>query len=137
MTKGIWLNLPVKDVKKAIAFFTQIGLSVNSQYGDGSDSAALQIGTKPDIVMLFEENRFKDVIQHGLADTKQVSEIIISFDAESREEVDQIAEKVRAAGGNIFSEPAVIQGWMYGFAFTDLDGHRWNALYMDMAKLKG
>jgi predicted lactoylglutathione lyase len=137
MTKGIWLNLPVKDVKKSKEFFAQIGFSYNAQYTDGNDSLALQIGTKPDIVMLFEENRLREFIQHPLTDTKQSAEIIISFDAESREEVDEIAEKVRAAGGHIFSEPAEIQGWMYGFAFTDLDGHRWNALYMDTAKMKG
>lgn len=137
MTKGIWLNLAVKDVKKSKDFFTQIGFSFSAQYTDGADSLALQIGTKPDIVMLFEENRLKEFIQHPLTDTKQSSEIIISFDAESREEVNEIAEKVRSAGGDIFSEPAEIQGWMYGFAFADLDGHRWNALYMDLAKMRG
>lgn len=25
--------------------------------------------------------------------------------------------------------------WMYGAGFTDLDGHRWNVLYMDMSKM--
>ena len=61
--------------------------------------------------------------------------MMISFDAESREEVDEMARKVFEAGGNIFGEPAEIQGWMYGFAFTDLDGHRWNQLYMDFSKM--
>jgi predicted lactoylglutathione lyase len=28
------------------------------------------------------------------------------------------------------------QGWMYGCSFSDLDGHRWNILYMDYSKLK-
>jgi len=62
---------------------------------------------------------------------------LISIDAESREEVDEWAKKVTAAGGNVFAQPAENQGWMYGCAFADLDGHRWNVLYMDMSKMPG
>jgi predicted lactoylglutathione lyase len=60
---------------------------------------------------------------------------LFSFDAESREEVDEMAKKVKAAGGTLYAEPAENQGWMYGFAFVDPDGHRWNMLYMDMSKM--
>ena len=63
------------------------------------------------------------------------SEVLISFDAESREEVDETARKVFEAGGTVFSKLAEIQGWMYGFAFADLDGHRWNMVFMDFSKL--
>ena len=28
-----------------------------------------------------------------------------------------------------------MKGWMYGCVFTDLDGHKWNILYMDMSKM--
>ena len=38
------------------------------------------------------------------------------------------------AGGDVFAPPADNQGWMYGFAFKDPDGHRWNQLYMDRSK---
>jgi predicted lactoylglutathione lyase len=56
-------------------------------------------------------------------------------DAQSREEVDQMAEIVREAGGNIFAEPAESDGWMYAFGFADPDGHRWGVLYMDKEKM--
>ena len=52
-----------------------------------------------------------------------------------RNEIDEMAEKVRKAGGEVFSEPEELQGWMYNVAFKDLDGHRWNMLYMDMEKM--
>ena len=64
-----------------------------------------------------------------------VSEVLINFDAESKEEVDAMAEKVRKAGGKIYAEPGESQGWMYAFGFEDLDGHRWSMLYMDLAKM--
>ena len=61
--------------------------------------------------------------------------MLISIDAETKEEVNEMATKVVNAGGNVFSKPSEIQGWMYGCAFADIDGHRWNILYMDINKL--
>lgn len=49
--------------------------------------------------------------------------------------MDQFTEKVKEAGGTVFSKPAESEGWMYGSAFADLDGHRWNILYMDFSKM--
>lgn len=134
MTKELWLNLPVKEIKKSKEFFTEIGFVFNEDR-ETENMAAMMVGEKQVPVMLFVESTFKNIIQHNVTDTQKSSEIMISFDAESREEVDEIAKKVEAAGGTVFGEPAEQQGWMYGCAFTDLDGHRWNALYMDMSKI--
>lgn len=133
MTNELWINLPVKDLKKSKAFFTEIGFSFK-EGRETDDMVAMMVGEKKVPVMLFAESTFKNVIQHDVTDTNKSSEALFSFDAESREEVDEMAEKVEKAGGNVFSKPAEIQGWMYGCAFTDLDGHRWNVLYMDPAK---
>ena len=130
MTKELWVNLPVKDVTKAKAFFKAIGFDIPDSPGNTATSGVVIVGTKKVAVMLFENGQFAGIIQHKLTDTAKSSEMILSFDAESRAEVDEIAQKVKAAGGNVFAEPAEIQGWMYGCAFTDLDGHRWNALHM-------
>ena len=58
-----------------------------------------------------------------------------SLDAVNREEVDQMAKAAVDAGGTLFGKPAEHQGWMYGCAFADLDGHRWNVVFMDMNKM--
>ena len=134
MTKQIWLNLPVKEVAKSKAFFSKIGFSFNEKH-DTPSSTCMIVGEGKFAVMLFEESLFASFSQNKLTDTKTSSEILISIDAESREEVDQLTEKVKEAGGTVFSEPAESQGWMYGSAFADLDGHRWNILYMDFSKL--
>jgi len=135
MTKEIWINLPVKDVAKSKAFFTAIGFNFNTKYGDSDTSASLMLGEKNIIVMLFQEAMFKGFTQNEISDTKAGNEMMISFDAESPQEVDELAKKVEAAGGHVFGKPSEIQGWMYGCGFTDLDGHRWNALYMDFSKM--
>ncbi|MBD1393587.1 VOC family protein [Mucilaginibacter glaciei] len=137
MKKDLWMNLPVKDLNRAKAFYTQIGFTIGDGPGNSPVTAPLIIGEKKVVIMLFQNDAFKNVTQNGLVDTTKNTEVMFSFGAESEEEINQIADKVQAAGGDIFAPPAVVQGWMYGFAFCDPDGHRWNALYMDMSKMKG
>jgi predicted lactoylglutathione lyase len=134
MTKEIWINLPVKDVNKSKEFFSRIGFSLNEKHTSG-DMACFEVGEKKMTVLFFAEETFKGFTKSEISDTKAGSEVLISFDAESRQEVDETAKKVWDAGGTVFSEPAEIQGWMYGFAFADLDGHRWNMVFMDFSKL--
>ncbi|TSJ40128.1 VOC family protein [Fluviicola chungangensis] len=135
MTKEIWLNLPAKDVDASLAFFTAIGFTPKNEQSAAGERGCFQAGKT--VVMLFPNNTLKH-FNGGLEvnDTSKTAQMMISFDAESKEEIDELAEKVKKAGGHVFAEPAEIQGWMYGFAFADLDGHRWNGLYMDFSKMK-
>lgn len=134
MTKELWINLPVKDVEKSKEFFTRIGFTPEEAH-ETADMTCVKVGEQNIAVLLFAEETWKGFAKTEISDTKAVSEMLISFDAESREEVDETARKVFEAGGTIFTEPDEIQGWMYGFAFTDLDGHRWNQLFMDFSKM--
>jgi predicted lactoylglutathione lyase len=135
MTKEIWLNLPVKDVEASKAFFSAIGFTLKPEQSVPGERACFLAGKT--VVMLFTEAVFKQ-LNGGLEmnDTSKTAQCMISFDAESKDEIDALARKVDDAGGRIFSQPAENQGWMYGFAFADLDGHLWNGLYMDFSKLK-
>ena len=134
MTKQIWLNLPVKDIVKSKVFFSQLGFSFNEKH-ETKTSACLMIGDSNFVIMLFSESVFAGFVQNKITDTKNGSETLISIDAQSRAEVDEMANKVAEAGGIVFAKPAENQGWMYGCGFEDLDGHRWNVLYMDWSKL--
>ena len=135
MTKQLWLNLPVKNIEKSKDFFARLGFSFNTQHGNSPVSASLVIGKN--VIMLFEENTFKSFTKSEISNTANTNEILISIDAESKEEVDDLAKKVTDAGGDVFSKPAEKDGWMYGCAFADPDGHKWNVLYMDMSKMPG
>lgn len=134
MTKELWLNFPVKDVNKSKNFFTKIGFSLNEKRTN-DEMACFSVGEKNIAVLFFAEETLKGYMKNEISDTSASSEVLISFDAESRDEVDEMASKVFDAGGTVFSEPAEIQGWMYGFGFADLDGHRWNMLFMDFSKM--
>jgi predicted lactoylglutathione lyase len=133
--KQVWLNLPVKDIQKSKEFFKQIGFIPNPMHEKAEHLGSFFIGENKFVLMLFPENIFKGFINHSISEPKIGSEMLINFDAESKEEVDMMAEKVRQAGGIIYAEPGESQGWMYAFGFIDLDGHRWSMLYMDMKKM--
>lgn len=135
MTKQLWINLPVKDVAKSREFFTALGFSFNTQHGNSANSASLLIGEKNVVVMLFDEPTFKGFTNSEIGNTSQGTEVLLSIDAESKEEVDEIAKKVLDAGGKTNHQPGEMKGWMYGCVFSDIDGHKWNVLYMDMSKM--
>jgi uncharacterized protein len=134
MIKEIWLNLPAKDLNKTKEFFSTIGFALNEEKTN-EQMVCFTVGEKNITVLFFDEATLKGFTKNEIADTKTGTEVLISFDAASHEEVDETARKVFEAGGTVFSEPAEIQGWMYGFAFADLDGHRWNQIYMDFSNM--
>lgn len=133
-TQQVWLNLPVKNALKSKEFFTHLGFTFLEERTT-EHSACMLLGSTNFVVMLFAEEMFQNFIQHEITDTSKSSEVLVSIDAESREEVDELARKAKEAGGILFGEPAENQGWMYGCGFCDLDGHRWNVLYMDFSKM--
>jgi predicted lactoylglutathione lyase len=134
MTKHFWINLPVKDIARSKAFFSRLGFSFNAKY-ENEQSAALMVGDNEVVVMLFVEPAFQKASRNAVADATQGTEVLLSIDAATREEVDEMAKKAEEAGGTVFGKPTEIQGWMYGCGFTDLDGHRWNTLFRDMSRM--
>ncbi|WP_127498182.1 VOC family protein [Paenibacillus glycanilyticus] len=130
MSQEIWINLPVKDVQKSTTFFNQIGFQATNV---GSERAKLTIGQTT--FLLFPDAALEKFSGAKVADTSQYAEVLFSLGANSREEVDEFIQKVEFAGGTIFGKPSESDGWMYGAGFADLDGHRWNLLYMDESKM--
>lgn len=135
MTKELWINLPVKDVARSREFYKQIGFKLNPNHPENDQMAAFLVGEKEIGLMLFSEAQFKEFSAHNIPDPKNGTSTLFSIDAESPEEVDELAEKIRKASGEIFGEPGEKDGWMYGCGFIDPDGHRWSILYMDMTKM--
>jgi len=134
MIKSVWINLPVKNISTSVAFYKALGFTP-TPHGQSDHSAGFQIGTGGFVMMLFQEQVFKSVVQAEPSDALMDAEMMISVDAESREEVDGLAKKAADAGGTIFLKPTDSQGYMYGCGFADPDNHRWNVIYMDAAKM--
>ena len=130
MSQDIWINLPVKDVERATAFFNEIGFHAASV---GNERAKLAIGQTT--ILLFPNEALEKFTGTQTANTSRCAEVLFSIGADSKEEVDAFIDRVKLAGGSIFDEPREMDGWMYGAGFSDLDGHRWNLLYMDESKM--
>ena len=131
MAMQTFVNLPVKDLPRATRFFTAIGFTFDPQFTD--ENATRMVISEDTSVMLALEHFFKGFIEpQDIADTSRSREVIVGLSAESREQVDDLAEKALAAGGQSLGEPED-QGFMYMRGFRDLDGHQWSFIYMDMS----
>lgn len=123
--KKIWANFSVKDAARTHAFYTQLGLAPNPS--NDPQLASFRFGDDNFVIHFFEQgSRIDEYLPPGTR-----SEIIFTLSAESRSEVDEWAEKVGNAGGEIFTEVGRDDNGYYGFGFADPDGHRFNVLLME------
>ena len=127
MGTQIFVNLPVKDLKKSISFFTHLGYSFNPQFTD--EKATCMIISENIYVMLLVEPFFKSFIKKDIADAARTTEVILCLSAESKKAVDDLVRKAVEAGGAV-PNPQQDQGFMYSHGFEDLDGHLWEVMYM-------
>ena len=132
MSKQIFVNLPVKDLKKSMDFFSKLGFTFNPQFTD--ENAACMIIGENIYVMLLVESFFSTFTNKKISDATKTTEVLIAIDTESKELVDDMVKKAVAAGGTIYKEPAD-HGWMYQHSFADLDGHQWEVLYADESQI--
>jgi predicted lactoylglutathione lyase len=132
MSMKTFVNLPVKDLAKTTEFWTKLGFSFNEQFSD--ENAACMIISDDAYAMLVVEPFFRGFTQKEIADTSKSSEVIVGLSAESREQVDDLADKALEGGAEALGEP-LDDGVMYMRGFRDLDGHQWSFLYLDLSAI--
>lgn len=120
MAQDIWISLPVKDLARSITFFTNIGFTPNPGPGNTEQSASFTIGEKKVVLMLFVQNVFSGFTSNALSDTAKGTEVLFSLGADSRDQVNDIANRARSAGGTVFGEPGNHRGSCTGAAFAIL-----------------
>jgi len=133
MATQIFINLPVKDLKKSMDFFASLGFEFNPQFTD-EKAACMIINDGASYAMLLKEEFFKTFTKKEITDATKTTEVLIALSRDSKEEVVDIVNKAIAAGGTTYSEPQD-HGFMYQHAFADLDGHQWEVMYMDMSAI--
>ncbi|SAL02804.1 glyoxalase/bleomycin resistance protein/dioxygenase [Caballeronia arationis] len=127
MHKQIFVNLPVKDLKRSMTFFKALGLSFDPQFTN-DQGACLVIGDNI-FAMLLVEDFFQGFTSKAIVDAEQSTEVLVCLSCESRTEVDELVAKAVAAGGRA-PRPPLDHGFMYGHGFEDLDGHIWELVHM-------
>jgi uncharacterized protein len=128
MAQKIFVNLPVRDLKKSMDFFDKLGFTFNAQFTD--ETAACMIIGEDIHVMLLSEKKFKTFTPKQICDATKSTEVLVCLSSASRNEVNEMVRKAVAAGGTTYKEPED-HGFMYGHGFQDLDGHIWELAFME------
>ena len=131
MSRQMFVNLPIKNMERTQAFFTSLGFGFNPQFTN-EQGACMVVSEDNNYVMLLVEPFFQGFTNKPITDATQGTEVLICLSCESREEVDDLVKKALAAGGTA-PMPPQDHGFMYGHGFTDLDGHMWELMHMDMS----
>ena len=135
MARMIFVNLPVTELEKAVAFYEAVGATKNPQFSD--HTAACMVFSETIHVMLLTHEKFTQFTPRPVADARAASEVLLCLSAESREAVDEMVGAAAASGG--VADPGFKQdhGFMYGRSFEDPDGHIWEVMWMDVAAMQG
>ena len=129
----LYINLPVVDLAKSTAFYEALGFTKNTQFSNADASA-----------MVYDDSFSVMLLTHGfcasflgsktISDAHTTTEVLNALELDSREAVDTFFDKAIAAGGKKTIE-TYDHGFMYGRDFEDLDGHIWEAFWMDVSQM--
>ena len=128
MSRLLFLNLPVAEIGASRAFFGALGFSFNEKFCD--DGVACMVVSEGAFVMLLERDRFAEFVTKPVADATAATALTTCVSADSRADVDALAEAAATAGATPAKDPQDY-GFMYSRSFHDLDGHVWEVAWMD------
>ena len=133
MPKQIFINLPVRDLPKAKAFYEAIGAVNNPQFSD--DTGACMVVSDTIFVMLLTHAKWASFTQKPIADARQASEVMLALSADDRKAVDALVVAAGANGGKADVNPPQDHDFMYGRSFEDVVGHILETFFMDTSQM--
>ena len=128
MSRKIFVNLPVADLARSMAFFRALGFSFNAQFTD--ETAACMVVSEDIYVMLLSRAKFAGFTGKPVADAHATTEVLVALSMDSKAEVVALTDAAVAAGATE-AKPLNDMGFMAIRSFNDLDGHIWEIFWMD------
>lgn len=128
MAKRIFVNLPVTDLKKSMAFYAALGFTNNPAFTD--ETAACMVWSESIYLMLLTHAKWRTFTTREIPPPTS-SEVALALSCENREAVDALNAAAAANGGVADINPVQDLGFMYGRDLTDPDGHVWGPFWMD------
>jgi predicted lactoylglutathione lyase len=126
----LFANLPVADLKASMAFYEGLGFSNNPQFTD--ETGACMVWSDAIFVMLLTHEKWRGFTTRPIP-PPSASEVMLALTFDSRAEVDAFHAASVRQGGAADVNPVGDYGFMYSRSTTDLDGHLWEAVWMDMS----
>lgn len=127
MITGTFINLETQDVTLARSFFIQLGLAINEDYSD-PDGICVVVNDYT-YLMIMNKAKFRGFTKSETPNSFHQTEVILSFQCDSKQAVDDCLTNVKAAKGSEVGQPGD-SDFMYYRAFRDLDGHRFEVFYI-------
>ena len=93
----LFVNLPVRDLATARAFYEALGFSIHEHF---SDDGSVAVNLDDNIaLMLHSRERFAEHVPGEVGDPAAATTVVNRLTVEDRSEVDELVEKALAAGG--------------------------------------
>lgn len=134
MTRMIFVNLPVEDLKASMAFYTALGFENNPQFTD--ETAACMVWSEAIHVMLLTHDKWRTFTDRPIPPSSS-SEVMLALSFDSRDAVDAVNKAAADNGGTADINQVQDLGFMYNRNLADPDGHVWEMMWMDMAAMEG
>ncbi len=134
MSKMIFVNLPVADLKASMAFYEALGFTNNPQFTD--ETAACMVWSEVIHVMLLTHDKWRTFTTREIP-LSTSSEVMLALSCDNREAVDAMNEAAANSGGTPDINPVQDLGFMYNRNLADLDGHVWEIFWMDPGGMQG
>jgi predicted lactoylglutathione lyase len=129
MSKLVFINLPVTDLPRSVAFYEAVGATKNPMFSD--DTAACMVFSDTIHAMLLTHDKFSSFTDRTIPDAHKTAQVLICVSEDSREAVDAAIDRAAGAGGQADPNAKQDYGFMYGRSYADPDGHIWEVMWMD------
>ncbi|AKM80496.1 TPA: glyoxalase [Candidatus Saccharibacteria bacterium] len=131
MSKQIYVNLPVSDLKKSTGFYEALGFTKNAMFSDSNASSMMWSNNI--VVMLLKHDFYKKFIgEKEVADTARTSGVLLALSLDSKEDVQKFADVAKENGGDYYRvDMGIDSGMMFSYEVEDPDGHTWEPMWMN------
>lgn len=147
---SVFLNIPVADLERSVKFYSALGFVYNKTFSNPGEAATMSLPLQPGTtsgpaahsgpfkLMLLSHSFYGNFMPRDTerADPRKVAQALLCLSGESKEAVDEMAEKGVANGGEkdirekSEMEKQMEQAGVYGRILRDPDGHIVEAMYM-------
>ncbi|MCC5893874.1 MAG: VOC family protein [Alkalibacterium sp.] len=123
--------LGVRNMRQSLAFYKHIGFKTVETHEDPPIVFFNNQGSKLELYSI--EELAKDINEENPPEYSKggFSGITLACNMKTKEEVDQVMDQVKSAGGEIMKTPQIVSWGGYSGYFRDLDGYYWEVAYAD------
>lgn len=132
MAAMVFVNFPVKDLEKSVAFYEALGFKKNVDFSN--DVSTSMMWDDHFWIMLLSHEFYQLFLKDKtIADNHKTSGALIAFSLESGDAVKKFGEIALANGGKVHRvEMGIPEDQMVGLEVQDLDGNQLEPAWMAM-----